>query len=123
MRLPSKLNVFVGAWRMCSRPLTVYTAILAALACGPALAESGKASWYGGRHLAACHGHPTAAHRSLAFGSLVRVRATSSGRAITVCISDRGPFRAGRIIDLDPAGATALGMRSAGVVRVTVTRN
>ena len=50
----------------------------------------------------------TAAHKTLAFGTLVEVTNQRNGRAIVVRINDRGPFIAGRVIDLTPAGARAL---------------
>jgi rare lipoprotein A len=62
----------------------------------------------------------TAAHRSLPFGSKVRVTNRRNGRTIVVTINDRGPFIRGRIIDLTPAGARALGF--SGLTRVTVER-
>jgi rare lipoprotein A len=62
----------------------------------------------------------TAAHRSLPFGSKVRVTNRSNGRTIVVTINDRGPFVRGRIIDLTPAGARALGF--SGLARVTIER-
>src|SRR5262249_40068333 len=51
----------------------------------------------------------TAAHRTLPFGTKVRVVHAGSGRSVIVTINDRGPFVRGRIIDLTPAGARALG--------------
>ena len=51
----------------------------------------------------------TAAHRSLPFGTMVRVTNHSNGRSVVVRINDRGPFVKGRVIDLTPAGARALG--------------
>jgi len=51
----------------------------------------------------------TAAHRSLPFGSKVRVTNTKNGQSVVVTITDRGPFVPGRVIDLTPAGARALG--------------
>jgi len=60
----------------------------------------------------------TAAHRSLRFGTKVRVTNTRNGRSVVVTINDRGPFIRGRIIDLTPAGARALGF--SGLTRVTV---
>ncbi len=60
----------------------------------------------------------TAAHRSLRFGTKVRVTNTRNGRSVVVTINDRGPFVRGRIIDLTPAGARALGF--SGLARVTV---
>jgi rare lipoprotein A len=60
----------------------------------------------------------TAAHRSLPFGSRVRVTNHRNGRTIVVTINDRGPFIRGRIIDLTPAAARALGF--SGLARVTI---
>jgi rare lipoprotein A len=51
----------------------------------------------------------TAAHRTLPFGTLVRVTNRHSGRSVVVRINDRGPFVRGRVIDLTPAAARALG--------------
>jgi rare lipoprotein A len=51
----------------------------------------------------------TAAHRSLPFGTRVRVTNRSNGKTVVVTINDRGPFVRGRIIDLTPAAAHALG--------------
>jgi rare lipoprotein A len=61
----------------------------------------------------------TAAHRSLPFGTVVRVKNNKNGREALVRINDRGPFVRGRIIDLTPAGAKALGF--AGVANVSLT--
>jgi len=60
----------------------------------------------------------TAAHRTLRLGSKVRVTNQKNGRSIWVTINDRGPFVRGRIIDLTPAGARALGF--SGLAHVTV---
>lgn len=93
-------------------------------------AESGIASVYGIRD-----GHAgkktasgermnpsalTAAHRTLPFGSHVRVTNQRNGRSVTVRITDRGPFVRGRVIDLSPAAANAIGV--AGLAPVTVSR-
>ena len=59
----------------------------------------------------------TAAHRSLPFGTRVRVTNLSNNRAVTVQITDRGPFIADRVIDLSYEAA-AIGMTGAGVTRV-----
>jgi rare lipoprotein A len=63
----------------------------------------------------------TAAHRSLPFGSKVRVTNLKNGRSVVVTINDRGPFVRGRIIDLTPAGARALGF--SGLASVTLERD
>jgi len=60
----------------------------------------------------------TAAHRSLPFGTRVRVTHLGNGRSVTVTINDRGPFVRGRIIDLSRAAAGAIGMRGAGLANV-----
>ena len=78
-----------------------------------ASAQSGIASVYdygrtaNGEHVSS--GALTAAHRTLPFGTMVRVTNHSNGRSVVVRINDRGPFVKGRVIDLTPAGAHALG--------------
>ena len=62
----------------------------------------------------------TAAHRSLPFGTVVRVKNNRNGREALVRINDRGPFVRGRIIDLTPAGAKALGFSGTADVSLTV---
>ncbi|MGE5236586.1 MAG: septal ring lytic transglycosylase RlpA family protein [Acidobacteriota bacterium] len=92
----------------------------------PGYTEEGLASWYGepyhGRHTASGPiydmNEMTAAHRTLPFGTLVRVRNLDDGREATVLINDRGPFVAGRILDLSRAAATKLGAIGPGVIRV-----
>ena len=61
----------------------------------------------------------TAAHRSLPFGTKVRVTNKRNGRSVVVTINDRGPFVRGRIIDLTMAGARAIGM-GWGLAPVTI---
>jgi rare lipoprotein A len=63
----------------------------------------------------------TAAHRSLPFGSKVKVTNRHNGRSIVVTVIDRGPFVRGRIIDLTPAAGRALGF--SGLAPVTVAAN
>jgi rare lipoprotein A len=60
----------------------------------------------------------TAAHRTLPFGTKVKVTNKSNGRSVVVTINDRGPFIRGRIIDLTPAGGRALGF--SGLTQVTL---
>ena len=63
----------------------------------------------------------TAAHRTLPFGTRVRVTHVSNGRSVEVRINDRGPYIAGRIIDLSKAAAGVIGMTGQGVARVRVS--
>ncbi len=62
----------------------------------------------------------TAAHKTLPFGTIVKVTNLSNNKSVIVKINDRGPFVAGRIIDLSHAAAEAIGMIGAGVVEVLV---
>ncbi len=83
----------------------------------------GQASWYGpgfhGRKTANGERYDqramTAAHKTLPFGSLVRVRSLVNGKEVDVRINDRGPFIGGRVIDVSRAAAEALGMMGVGV--------
>ena len=91
-----------------------------------ALAEIGRASWYSLTSKTAsgerCDpGALTAAHRSLPFGTKVKVENLKNGRSVVVRINDRGPFVGGRIIDLTKAAAGKLGFVSAGTARVRLT--
>lgn len=104
--------------------------LVALVAVRPVQAESGLASFYGGKKH---HGKPMAngerfdqssdscAHRKHPFGSVLLV-STRRGRVVTCTVRDRGPFVRGRVVDLSHAGARALGMLGAGIARVTVER-
>lgn len=91
--------------------------------------QTGVASWYGepfhGRTTASGERYDqeglTAAHRTLPFGTWVRVRHLGNGRTVRVRITDRGPFVDGRIIDLSRAAARSLRMIGSGTARVRVT--
>lgn len=63
-------------------------------------------------------GELTAAHRSLPFGSKVRVTNPSTGRSVTVRINDRGPFTPGRVIDVSRSAAEELGLIARGHAQV-----
>jgi rare lipoprotein A len=77
---------------------------------------TGLASYY--HHEAPTADALTAAHRTLPFGTRVRVTNLSNNRAVTVQITDRGPFIADRVIDLSYEAATAIGMTDSGLTRV-----
>lgn len=88
--------------------------------------QTGLASWYGSRF----HGRltssgqvydmnkMTAANKTLPFGTLVRVTNLENEKSVDVTITDRGPFVAGRIIDLSKAAAEAVGLTAVGVAKV-----
>jgi len=95
---------------------------------GSGSSETGKASYYAQAH----HGKRTAsgerfdqnaltaAHRTLPFGTRVRVTNLNNERSVVVRINDRGPFVRGRVIDVSRAAAVRLEMLRAGVVPVRV---
>jgi len=91
--------------------------------------EVGLASYYGrahdGRRTASGEtfdmSRMTAAHRSLPFGTRVRVKNLDNGKEAVVRINDRGPFRRGRVIDVSLAAARKLGFVARGIARVRVT--
>ena len=90
--------------------------------------QRGKASWYGAFH----HGRRTAsgeifnqnaltaAHRSLPFGTRLRVTNHQTARSTVVRVNDRGPFKANRIIDLSRAAAQAIGLKGVGLVVIVL---
>jgi peptidoglycan lytic transglycosylase len=89
-------------------------------------AQCGKASWYKMGHTTA-NGERmnakalAAAHRSLPFGTRVRVDNLSNGRSVVVRINDRGPYVGGRVIDLTQGAAERIGMIHSGTASVRVT--
>ncbi|MDL2404734.1 septal ring lytic transglycosylase RlpA family protein [Rhizobium calliandrae] len=83
----------------------------------------GGASWYGGHSKTASgermsSGTFTAAHRSLAFGTRLKVTNSHNGRSVFVRVNDRGPFVRGRVLDLSRAAAQDIGMVSSGTAKV-----
>lgn len=89
---------------------------------------AGKASWYGpgfhGRTTANGETYDqnamTAAHKSLPFGTRVRVTNERTGKSVVVRINDRGPYVGKRVIDLSKAAAKRVGMIKSGIAPVTI---
>lgn len=89
---------------------------------------AGTASWYGGKF----HGRKTAngerfnqdgltaAHRTLPFGTKLRVTNTRTGKSVVVRVNDRGPFSGRRILDLSRGAAKSIGMINSGVAKVKI---
>lgn len=89
-------------------------------------AETGRASWYSltSRTASGERCDPsalTAAHRTLPFGTKVKVENLKNGRTVVVRINDRGPFIGGRVIDLTKAAAHRLGFVASGIAKVRLT--
>lgn len=93
-------------------------------------AQCGRASWYGpgfhGRSTANGErfnqGALTAAHKSLPFGTKLRVTNKRNGKTVVVRVNDRGPFVRGRFLDLSKGAATRIGMISTGSGSVCIAR-
>jgi rare lipoprotein A len=106
--------------------ILVLSGTVASQASGKSSHNSGIASVYSytghktanGERLAP--GTLTAAHKTLPFGTKVRVTNQRNGSSVVVRINDRGPFIRGRVIDLTPAGARALGFRGLAPVTLSV---
>ena len=100
-------------------------AIAVPLALDTASAQCGGASWYA-LHSRTASGERmnpaamTAAHRTLPFGSKIRVTNLRNKRSVVVTVNDRGPFVRGRIVDVSTGAAGVLGMKSSGVAPVRV---
>jgi rare lipoprotein A len=97
-------------------------AVAAFIAAAPIHAQAGQAgphtffgmaAYYPGRGAGL-----TAAHKTLPFGTHIRVTNLKTGRSVVVTINDRGPFNRGRVLDLCTKAARALGMMDSGVVYV-----
>ncbi|MEO6462411.1 MAG: septal ring lytic transglycosylase RlpA family protein [Candidatus Eisenbacteria bacterium] len=121
-----------------SRPVLISVWLLLMAACSgcshgprpdavvPGSAQSGVASYYGskfeGRRTANGEryrgGEFSAAHKSLPFGTRIRVTHLRSGRTVECRVNDRGPFKKGRIVDLSRRAAEALGIVSDGLAKV-----
>ncbi|EHJ48392.1 rare lipoprotein A [Solidesulfovibrio carbinoliphilus subsp. oakridgensis] len=110
------------------RPYTIKGVTYTPLRSARGYREEGIASWYG----PGFHGHSTSngeiydqyqatcAHKLLPMHTMVRVTNLENGRSMTLRVNDRGPFVAGRIIDLSLAGARELGVHGRGTARVRV---
>jgi rare lipoprotein A len=104
------------------------TVMLCLSSCARKITETGKASYYAdkfqGRTTASGavfkQEKLTAAHRTLPFGTKVKVVNMANGRAVEVIINDRGPFAGGRILDVSKKAARKLGMVEAGVASVKI---
>ena len=107
--------------------LVLASALSLAVSISPASAQCGRASWYA-LHSKTASGERmnpaamTAAHRSLPFGTKVKVTNQNNGRSVVVRINDRGPFIRGRMLDLSLAAAKRLGFIASGHTAVCVNK-
>jgi rare lipoprotein A len=104
-------------------------ATLAPAAAG-AFSQTGMGSYYGrelhGRRTASGerfnHAALTAAHRTAAFGTRLKITNLSNGRSVVVRVNDRGPFIRGRVVDISSGAAHHIGMHGRGVARVRIEK-
>lgn len=111
------------------RKFTIAAASLAmlSLSSGMAFAQCGGASWYAltSKTASGERMNPsamTAAHRSLPFGTKVRVTNKNNGKSVIVRINDRGPFIKGRVIDVSKAAAGKLGFIGRGHTSICMAK-
>jgi rare lipoprotein A len=100
------------------RKFVLMCALFAGFTSAASAGELGIASYYQNPY----YGGLIAAHKTLPFGTRVKVFNLDNGRTAIVKIVDRGPFIRGRIIDVSPAAAGVLGFRQAGLARVRIER-
>lgn len=108
--------------------LILFLFAITLFSCAPKITQSGKASYYAdkfnGRKTASGerfrNSKLTAAHKTLPFGTKVKVTNMKTGQSVKVRINDRGPFVAGRIIDLSKKAARRIGIISEGIGSVKI---
>jgi rare lipoprotein A len=108
-------------------PAIVLAAALTSAFAVPASAQCGRASWYAltSKTASGERMNPsamTAAHRTLPFGTKVRVTNKNNGRTVVVRINDRGPFIRGRVLDLSKAAARRLGFVKSGHTAICLAK-
>ena len=109
--------------------IVLLSTILLLTSCSRKIMETGKASYYAdkfeGRKTASgtiFHQNAlTAAHRTLPFGTKVKVTNIANGKSVKVTVTDRGPFAEGRVIDLSRKAARKIGMVNTGIANVEVS--
>lgn len=119
-------KIFLAAALSLALPVSTFVPVTTSIAATGVI--SGVASWYGpgfhGRKTASGERYNmdalTAAHKSLPFGTRVRVTNRNNGKSVVVKINDRGPYVGGRVIDLSRGAARTIGMIGSGTAKVTV---
>ncbi|MDF3079165.1 MAG: septal ring lytic transglycosylase RlpA family protein [Sphingobacteriaceae bacterium] len=118
----------VFSWMFKLAPITAFILFFVLQCCAPKISQTGKASFYAdkfnGRKTASGetfrNSKKIAAHKTLPFGTKVKVTNLRTGKSVKVRIADRGPFVAGRIIDLSKKAARRIDMDKEGVGNVKI---
>ena len=116
------------SYKVNTKPYTINGKTYYPMASADGFSETGEASWYGpgfhGKKTASGERYNqnafTAAHKTLPFGTRLKVTNLDNGLSTTVVVNDRGPFKKGRIIDLSNAAAKKLKMVGTGTARVRI---
>ena len=109
--------------RTAAGAVAVTAGLMLAFSAGTASAQCGSASWYA-LHSKTASGERmnpsamTAAHRTLPFGTKLKVTNQRNGKSVVVRVNDRGPFIKGRVIDLSKAAAGKLGFIKSGHTKI-----
>jgi rare lipoprotein A len=123
---PGDLKTSLGVQSAPSQPVAAKPTVKKSSPVQAKLPQTGEASWYGAQHQGKQtasgkifdQARLTAAHRSLPFGSKIKVTNLANGKSVEVEITDRGPVAENRIIDLSQAAAKALEMLESGTTTV-----
>jgi rare lipoprotein A len=115
-------------YKVSTKPYTINGTTYYPIASANGFSETGMASWYGpdfhGKKTASGEMYNkyayTAAHKTLPFGTKVKVTNLDNGLSTTVVINDRGPFKSGRVIDLSYSAAKDISMVGTGTARVRI---
>ena len=115
-------------YKVNTKPYTINGKTYYPMSSANGFSETGNASWYGpdfhGKKTASGETYNkyafTAAHKTLPFGTQVKVTNLDNGLSTTVVINDRGPFKSGRIIDLSYSAAKKISMIGTGTARVRI---
>jgi peptidoglycan lytic transglycosylase len=122
------LLIAILVWGLCFPELSRAEGVQSKPTTRIVFAQAGIASWYGNQHQGrrTANGERfdlhalTAAHRSLPFGTILRVTNLKTGKAVVVRVNDRGPYIRGRIVDLSAAAGNALGIGKVGIAPVRI---
>ena len=109
-------------------PVAVATGLMLAFSAGTASAQCGSASWYAlySKTASGERMNPaamTAAHRTLPFGTKLKVTNQRNGKSVVVRVNDRGPFIKGRVLDLSKAAAGKLGFIKSGHTNICMEQS
>jgi len=122
-------NKFIEGF-CCGSVIMLLTCVIVLIICHSCqkMPETGFASWYKPEGSATAsgvvcsNGDFVAAHKTLPFGSRLRVTAIKTGLSVDIVIVDRGPYISGRIIDLSPAAFKKIGKLSDGILKIKIEK-